>query len=166
MRNLHSLIAILLLTLSTLLSLTASAQTDTITVCPAKHGCMYRKEGKALSMHLLEKQLKPDRAAMKYYNRGQLNYGVAFAFAFSGGAVIGSELGKLMGGKSGANMATVAAGAGLIGAAIPFNIAFVRNTRKAVETYNAGKRGTTANFRRTKWSLACGPTAIGLHLTF
>jgi hypothetical protein len=118
------------------LTLTASAQTDTIMIRKNFFGTTYRKDEKLLNTNRLEKILNKDKDAARELQKSKAPAAAGFAFGFAGGLIIGYDLGRALGSGDAVNPAMLGVGAGLIGLSIPFNISAQKHIRESVRMYN------------------------------
>ena len=111
----------------------AQNQTDSITV---KKKGVYLQNGKILKPKELLEITKNNPEAYALMKKAQTNYAFANVFSFTGGFMIGWQLGSLIGGGE-ANWGVAGAGAGTILIAIPFSSAYIKHSQNAVDLYNA-----------------------------
>ena len=134
----------------------AQAQKDTIQV-------------KKASFFMNEKRLKPKELltimqknpeSYKMMKIAKTNYDVGNVFGFTGGALIGWQLGAMAGGRK-INWTPFGIGGALIVAGLPFSSAYIKHAKKAVSVYNKDLNRTAYK----KMQVEPGLTSNGIGLT-
>jgi hypothetical protein len=130
----------LIIILVSLFSFTSVAQKDTIRYTSSffsgpkfYHGDRKISPGDARSIIL------PGTPAYAYLQKGRSRYTISTIVSVIGGALVGFEIGKLIGGGE-SNGAVLGTGVGFIALAIPFDISARKNLRKAASAYNTSLR--------------------------
>lgn len=121
-------------------SATASAQTDTLSYSSSFFGGTRIHQGeRKMTLAAARDMMQPGTDAFKYLQKARTQSTLAIVSGFIGGALIGFELGKMIGGKD-ANGAVIGVGAGFILVGIPFDISARKNVKRSVYAYNAALR--------------------------
>jgi hypothetical protein len=79
--------------------------------------------------------MKVDEEAFAEFKKAKSNYDAAQVFGFIGGFMIGWPLGTALAGGD-PQWGLAAGGAGVLLLSIPFNSAFVKHSKRAIEIYN------------------------------
>lgn len=108
-------------------------QTDSITF---KKKGIYLQNGKILKPKQLLEITKDNPEAYALMKKAQTNYAFANVFSFTGGFIVGWQLGSLVGGGE-PNWGVAGAGVGVVLIAIPFSSAYIKHSQNAVDLYNA-----------------------------
>lgn len=119
----------------------AYGQADTITIEKTIFGPMYEKDGRFMSMHRLKNELKTDPAAFMQFKKGRNIRSVGIGLYFAGCFLIGYELG-ISGARGGVDPVVMGSGIALACIGFPISISSHKHIKRAVRTYNAGKRRT------------------------
>jgi hypothetical protein len=102
-------------------------------------GTKFYQGNQRITMRQVTEVMGTNPQALTYLKKAKTNNTISIIFGVIGGALVGYELGRAAGGGD-INGAVIAAGAGCIVFSIPFSIAGGKNTKKAVNTYNAAFR--------------------------
>ncbi len=155
----------LVLTLLLTLSLTAllAQQTGTIEMRKTFWGINYRQNGQKLTGTELMEKLKTNPAAYTEMKKARTNQAFSSLFSGVGGFMVGWPLGTAAGGGD-ANWTLAGIGAGLIVAAIPFEIAFNKRARNAINTYNSAL--SKSSWRKPQLNLGFTRHGMGIKLSF
>jgi hypothetical protein len=120
------------------LSFSSYAQSKDSIYVVKKMATVFMKDGKYLQPKDLLALTKSNPDAYKEMKRAKLNYDFAFGLGYIGGGFIGFPIGYALTGTKKINWVPFLIGAGaFIGASIPFNRAYIRHTKNAVEIYNS-----------------------------
>jgi len=128
-----------------------------------KLGKVYLQNGHVLSSNELSCILEKDENAAKELKKAKANLAPIFLFSFSGGALIGWPLGTALGGGN-PQWWMVAAGAGLVFCAIPFQAGYNKHVFKAVTIYNSSLKKIGVNKKIMQFGLL--KTGIGIEIIF
>ena len=135
---------------------------DSITMKKVFGGYHFYQADKKLTMRELVKTMEPNEQAYKQIKKAQSTNGLAMAFAFTGGALVGFPLGTAIGGGD-PNWALVGIGAGLIVVSIPISNKFNRQAKYAVETFNNDLQ-TSSFWDKHPLRFSVNATGVGLSL--
>lgn len=111
----------------------------------------------------LMKILSAHPSAHAEMKKARTNQAFSFVFSFTGGALIGWPIGTAAGGGD-PNWTLAAVGAGLVAIAIPFEIAFNKRAKNAVNLYNSGLQKSSR--RKPAVHLGLSANRAGLVLQF
>ncbi len=158
MRNIGS--ALLMIIAFT--SLTAQ-QPGAIEIRKSFWGTTYRQYDQKLSPAALMEKLKENPVALAEMKKARTNQAFSTVFSAAGGFMIGWPLGAAAGGGD-ANWTMAGIGAGLIIAAIPFELAFGKRARNAINTYNNGLG--KSSWKKPQLNLGFTRYGMGMRLSF
>lgn len=142
---------------------TNAQQPGTIEIRKNFWGTTYRQNDQKLSGADLMNKLKENPVALREMKKARTNQAFSTIFSGVGGFMIGWPLGTAAGGGD-ANWTMAGIGAGLIVAAIPFEIAFSKRARNAINTYNSGLG--KSSWRRPQLNLGFTRHGMGMKLSF
>lgn len=101
-------------------------------------GLKFYQNDEKLSVRDMYKRMRTDPVAFKYYKKSRTLDTFGSVTGFTGGFLLGLELGILaFGNKNKVSWGVFGTGIALTGISIPFGISANRNARKAVYFYNA-----------------------------
>lgn len=126
-------------------------------------GTTYRQNDQRLSAAGLMEKLKENPTAYSEMKKARTNQAFSAVFSGVGGFMVGWPIGAAAGGGE-ANWTLAGIGAGLIIAAIPFEIAFSKRARNAIHTYNSGLG--KSSWRKPLLNLGFTRHGMGLKLSF
>jgi hypothetical protein len=126
-------------------------------------GTTYRQNDQKLSAAGLMEKLRENPAAFSEMKKARTNQTFSAIFSGVGGFMVGWPLGTAAGGGD-ANWTLAGIGAGLIVAAIPFEIAFNKRARNAINTYNSGLG--KSSWRKPALNLGFTRHGMGMKLSF
>ncbi|GAK93469.1 hypothetical protein JCM19298_2188 [Nonlabens ulvanivorans] len=149
--------SLLLLILS--ISLTQAQEIKKVSI----GGYNYQLGDDFLNISDLNKVLESNEEAHRLFYDARQYRGISQLLGFTGGALIGYQLGKVIAGKNFNNVQGFL-GAGLIAIAIPINIRQNKKIDTAVDIYNSGL--TDSGDIPTQLSFISTGTSIGLSLRF
>ncbi len=96
---------------------------------------MYDTKGTQVSISDAKKRASNNRTALHYFEAAQMNQLFSLLFSLPGGFLIGYNIGTAAGGGK-INPAYFFTGFGLLGFSVHFELAKVKNLKKAVQVYN------------------------------
>lgn len=131
MKNFLTLIII------SLFSVSAYAQSDTISTAKKGLGIIYKINDQPIKMSVFERMIKGNEAAAGEYRKWRNNKTATVIFSYAGAGLIAGAACYSVGSHKDINIKTVGAGAVLLCVALPFNTAANRHLRRAVHIYNA-----------------------------
>lgn len=155
-------IVLILLMAVTLTNLNAQ-QGGTIEIRKSFWGTTYRQNDRKLTPGELMETLKTNPAAYTEMKKARTNQTFSSIFSGVGGFMVGWPIGTAAGGGE-ANWTLAGIGAGLIVAAIPFEIAFNKRARNAINTYNSGSG--KSSWRKPQVNLGFTQHGMGMKLSF
>lgn len=126
-------------------------------------GTTYRQHDQKLSAAGLMEKLKENPAAFTEMKKARTNQAFSSVFSGIGGFMVGWPIGTAAGGGD-PNWTLAGIGAGLIVAAIPFEIAFSKRARNAINTYNSGLG--KSSWRKPQLNLGFTRHGMGMKLSF
>lgn len=120
---------------------TLTIQVDTIAYKKILGTNIYSMYGKKIRPYDLQMKFDLNSPELHLMQQARVNSTFSYIFSFAGGMLIGYEVGKVARGID-PDPKMFLAGVGLLGVSIPFNIAFNKNSLKAVRLYNAKMRSS------------------------
>ncbi len=96
----------------------------------------FYQHGESINMGKLTEILKINPGSYYYLKKAKINNAFNFLLSFTGGFIMGYELGTSLGGKK-INWGIMGCGIGAIGLSVPFSIGAKHNIKKALKIYNA-----------------------------
>ena len=126
-------------------------------------GTTYWKDNSKISNIEFKETLKQNPAAFAEFKKAQTNKTFSTLFSSVGGFLIGWPIGTAAGGGD-ANWAMAGVGAGLVLVAIPFEMAFNKRAKNAVNTYNNGLG--KSSWRKPQVSLGFTQHGMGMKMSF
>jgi len=154
---------VLTLLLTLLLTTGMAQRSGTIEMRKTFWGISYRQNDQKLTGTELMEKLKANPAAYTEMKKARTNQTFSSLFSGVGGFMVGWPLGTAAGGGD-PNWTLAGIGAGLIVAAIPFEIAFTKRARNALNTYNSGLG--KSNGRKPELNLGFTRHGMGMRLSF
>ena len=155
------LLALLLMT--SVVSHIQAQRTGTIEIKKNFWGTTYRQNNQKLTPAELMETLKANPAAYAEMKKARTNQTFSSIFSGVGGFMVGWPIGTAAGGGD-ANWTLAGIGAGLIVAAIPFEIAFNKRARNSINTYNTGLG--KSSWRKPQLNLGFTQHGMGMKLSF
>lgn len=126
-------------------------------------GTTYRQNNQKLTPAELMETLKTNPAAYTEMKKARTNQTFSFIFSGVGGFMVGWPIGTAAGGGD-PNWTLAGIGAGLIVAAIPFEIAFSKRARNSINTYNSGLG--KSSWRKPQLNIGFTQHGMGMRLSF
>jgi hypothetical protein len=126
-------------------------------------GTTYWKDNNNISKLQFTSMLKQNPAAFTELKKARTNSAFSTLFSSAGGFLIGWPVGTAAGGGD-ANWAMAGVGAGLVLVAIPFEIAFNKRMKNAVNTYNNGL--AKSSWRKPRLSMGFTQHGMGMKMSF
>jgi hypothetical protein len=133
MKHLPFLLFLLLIIFTT--PVKAQLTIDSIKIYKGAFGNIYLKDGKALAGRKLYRELSKNPESLPHITAAKTNNIFGNIFGGAGGFILGYQLGSSYS-RSRPNWFALYGGASLVGIFIPFEIARVKHTKKAVLIYN------------------------------
>ena len=145
----------------------SNAQSNTDTISIRKQGLSYRfkDNGRLLNPKMVTKILKKDPDASKLMSKSNNLFVVTSVCAGVGGGLIGSELGRSLGGSK-IDPAIIGAGAAFIALAFNFQFRAFKAEARAVKRYNRDVLKTTFHGIRPDYYLTATGNGLGLVMRF
>lgn len=117
-------------------SLSAQNNKDTLVFKPTFSDLnIYDINGAKVSVSEAKKLAVNNQLAVNYFKKAQMNNLLSLLFGVPGGFLVGYNIGAAAGGGK-FNSTLFFTGVGLIGVSVPFELAKVKNLKKAVQVYN------------------------------
>lgn len=126
-------------------------------------GTTYWKDNNKISNVEFTNLVKQNPAAFTELKKARTNKAFSTLFSSAGGFLVGWPIGTAAGGGD-ANWAMAGIGAGLVLVAIPFEIAFNKRAKNAVNTYNNGLG--KSSWRKPQVSLGFTQHGMGMKMSF
>jgi hypothetical protein len=139
------------------IALSAYCNAQKIEIKPAFGGYNFNQNGKELSIRELASIMEPNPAAHALIRAAKKQDYLTTVVSSLGGALIGWNIPEMVGGDK-PNWGMVAAGAALIGVAIPISLGSMGKASQAVDLYNEGLK--TTSFQQK--TLQIEPTRDGI----
>lgn len=155
------LLAILFMTCVVIQS--PAQRTGTIEIKKNFWGTTYRQNNQKLTPAELMETLKANPAAYNEMKKARTNQTFSSIFSGVGGFMVGWPIGTAAGGGD-ANWTLAGIGAGLIVAAIPFEIAFSKRARNSINMYNSGPG--KSSWSKPQLNLGFTRHGMGMKLSF
>lgn len=128
-------------------------------------GYKYSQEGKTLSMGKLVKTMESNPDAHVLIKKAQNNNILATMLGATGGVLVGYPIGTTLGGGK-TNWLMVGIGAGLVIVGIPITSGAKKNTKKAIELYNASLPANSFFESKLDFKLSTTSNGIGFLVSF
>jgi hypothetical protein len=132
--------SILVIFLAILFSFAAKAQQDSLRYTSSFFsGSKFYHGDRKITLGEAKSIILPGTEAYTYLQKGRSQTTIATVLSVIGGALVGYEVGKMIGGGE-LNGGVIGAGAAFIAVSIPFEIGSRKNLKKAAYSYNASLR--------------------------
>lgn len=126
-------------------------------------GTSFYQNGKKIPGSLVREIVSKNPEAVKEMQLFRKNYKASVIINTAGAFMVGYPVAiAVLGGN--ANWVMVGAGAGLIGAGIPFTKSYIRHAEKAAQIHNAGLKPSA--FKSSSVELGLNNSGLGFKLTF
>lgn len=152
-----------LLFMTCLVTQSPAQRTGTIEIKKNFWGTTYRQNNQKLTPAELMETLKTNPAAYTEMKKARTNQTFSSIFSGVGGFMVGWPIGTAAGGGD-ANWTLAGIGAGLIVAAIPFEIAFSKRARNSINIYNNGSG--KSSWHKPQLNLGFTRHGMGMKLSF
>jgi hypothetical protein len=116
---------------------TTSANKDSITIVKNFWGIKYYQGNTKLNMAGVSSALKSDAGAYATWKSGKSRYIIAQIFGAIGGALVGYEIGKNLGGGGKINTTVISIGGAMVVSSIIFGINGEKKMKRGIRLYNA-----------------------------
>ncbi|MEM8927860.1 MAG: hypothetical protein AAGC45_06635 [Bacteroidota bacterium] len=123
------------------------------------------QQGRRMKMGDLVNAMEGNREALNLIKGARIDRNFSSVMGFAGGGLMGWSLGTAIGGGD-ANWTLAGVGAGLIGLSIPFSSNAKKNTKRAVQTYNASLGTTSFIEHKPQLKFIANGNGIGMSLGF
>lgn len=162
----RKLVGLILLMIAFSYALYGQTNADTISISggTAWEKMKYYQHGELISAKQVRTVIEGNEIAYAQFKKGQNNVVLGNVLAFTGGFLVGFQLGSAMAGGE-ANAGLLLAGGALIGVGIPINTNGMKQIKQSVDTYNNSITGTTSR-NPVRLNFGLSANGVGLVLNF
>lgn len=128
-------------------------------------GYKFSAHGTDLSMSELVEIMESNKQAYPIMKKAKANHTVVSVMGFAGGFLIGWPIGAALANKD-PDWTLAGIGAGLVAIAIPISATVGRQTKQAIDIYNAGLKPSSLNEFKPEFKLLVKGNGIGLSMQF
>lgn len=155
------------------ITLTVTFIIATLTFCNAQKidiekvfgGYKYTQNDELMSLGDIASIIESNTDAFALMKKGRTNRSLAAVLGFTGGGLIGWQLGSELGGGK-ANWTLAGVGAGLIIVGIPISSGANKKIKQAVDLYNSSLNATSYNAFNPEYNIIANGNGLGLSINF